>query len=106
MISAAIVPKPLGNKEIVDVEYADKYEIEAWIDRMGSAPVRGLCQMDLSESYTMCKATVFELRNGTYALVTEEGCSCYHYDDAQIDLHPTLNRAMDALDKWRRENSE
>ena len=58
---------------------------------------------DVSQSYEMTRATVFLLENGKYALITEQGCSCYSSSEANIDLFSTEGRAVKRFDKWIKE---
>lgn len=78
----------------------DKWELEAWIHRFGSMPVERIAHEDISGDYQMTAAHVYRLENGQFALVTESGCSCYDSSDADIDLFPTQDAAMDAFSKW------
>jgi hypothetical protein len=82
----------------------DDYEIKAWIKTLGSMPVERVAHEDLSESYEMTEAHVFKLENGQYALVTEDGCSCYSADEAEIELFPTQEKAVDKFNIWLKKN--
>jgi len=89
-------------QEVVDLSGFSEYEIEKWLPAFGSRPTEVVISVDRSQSYEMNKATVFKLKSN-YALVTENGCSCYSSSDANIDLYPTKKAAMEAFDKWRKE---
>jgi hypothetical protein len=80
----------------------EKYEIDAWRFTLGSAPIKRVAHCDLSEPYEMREAHVFKLENGKYALVTEEGCSCYESSDADIDLFSGKKDALEAFEKWKK----
>ena len=80
------------------------YEIAYWLPRLGSEPVRTVASENCSEDYQMNKAHVFELANGQYALVSEQGCSCYESEDASIDLYPDQSHALAAFMRWVKEN--
>lgn len=80
----------------------DKDEISAWIHALGSMPISRIAHEDRSQSYEMDVAHVFELENGKFALVTEEGCSCYESSDAQIELFPDKKKALKQFEKWKR----
>lgn len=86
------------------VEGLDDYELDAWRARLGSKVVARVAHEDRGGSYDMNQAHVLQLENGTFALVTEEGCSCYDVNEANIDLHPNLQAAMTAFKKWSKEN--
>lgn len=83
----------------------EKYELESWIHALGSMPIERILHEDLSGSYEMRRAHVFKLENGEYALVTENGCSCYSPEQAGVDLFPTLDKAKESFDKWVKENT-
>ena len=78
----------------------DAYEIQAWIVRLGSYPKERVKHVDFSEAYEMNVAHLFRLESGQYALVTEQGCSCYEPDGADVDLYPTRILGEAAFDKW------
>lgn len=78
------------------------YEIEAWLERLGSNPIKTIKSEDVSGSYEMEKFSILELENGKFATVYESGCSCYDSSDAQIELHPDLKSAEDSFDKWEK----
>lgn len=84
----------------------DSWEWKAWKVRLGSMPIERVLHDDQSQDYEIVEAHVYKLKNGKYALITEEGCSCYSSDDASIDLFPTLEAAKEAFNKWQRERRE
>lgn len=84
----------------------DNYQIDAWINTLGSAPVEVIKSADYGESYTMNCAHVLKLENKKYALVTESGCSCYSSEDADIDLFPNKKLALESFTKWEKEQSD
>lgn len=84
----------------------DKYEIDAWIERLGSQPKERVAHHAGYEYYSINRIHVFLLENGQYAVVTESGCSCYCSEDANIDLHPNKQSAMKAFNDWMKENRE
>jgi hypothetical protein len=83
----------------------NKWDLEAWIVPLGSMPLERIAHEDLSRSYEMCVAHVFRLESGKYALVTEEGCSCYSSEQADIELFPDKNTALEAFEKWKKQNA-
>jgi hypothetical protein len=85
----------------MSVSCIDKYDLEAWIFRLGSTPVERVAHEDKSGSYEMNQAHVYRLENGRFALVTESGCSCYSNSDADIDLFPDQAAAMASFEKWQ-----
>jgi hypothetical protein len=85
-------------------EGLDSWEIEMWITRLGSFPVERVKHADHSEDYAMREAHVLRLESGQFALVTESGCSCYESSDAEIELFPSRSLAVEAFDKWDKEN--
>lgn len=78
----------------------DEYDVEAWIAMLESVPIESIKQVDHSRSYDMARGHLFKLENGKYATVFEEGCSCYTPENAQIELFPTLERALDSFKRW------
>jgi hypothetical protein len=46
---------------------------------------------------------VFHLSDGTYAFVSESGCSCYTYDDANLELLPVA-QAMEKYREFKKRN--
>lgn len=72
---------------------ASKYALEVWAQRLGSAVVKQLEHRDWSAPYEVDEAHLFELANGKCAVVTESGCSCYDYDDADVTVYDTLEEA-------------
>jgi hypothetical protein len=71
-----------------------KYEFDNWIPRLGSTPKRIVYSHDTSESYEMNRSHVFELENGKFGAVTEQGCSCYESSDADIEIFASLADAI------------
>lgn len=86
------------------IEGLDSYQLDAWAGRLGSPVVSRVAHDDRGGSYEMNCIHVLKLKNRHYAVVTESGCSCYSSDDAVIDLHPDKKKAMNAFDKWQKEN--
>lgn len=84
-------------------EGLDDYEIEYWIERLGSPPVERVRHADHGESYEMSQAHLVRLENGKYAVIIEEGCSCYSSEDAQIEVFPTLERAEENFKEWEKQ---
>lgn len=80
----------------------DSWDLSAWIEQLGSVPVERLRHEDHSESYEMSVAHLFRLENGKYAVVIEEGCSCYSSSDAQIEVFPSLERAEASFNEWEK----
>lgn len=83
-----------------DVE-AWKYALEYWLPLFGNIPEEIIISSDASHDYEMHRCHVFKLRERCYALVVEEGCSCYDFDDAEISLYDTATRAEKGYEKWR-----
>jgi hypothetical protein len=71
-----------------------RYEFEAWISRLQSVPVLLVKSVDHSESYEMDRRHIFKLENGSYAFVTENGCSCYSSSEAKITLCKDIGEAI------------
>lgn len=94
----------IDNEETNKLEGIDEYEIDAWIDRLGSMPIETVAHSNKSEAYEMNRAHVLKLADNRYALVTESGCSCYSSSDACVDLFPDKESAMIQFRKWQKEN--
>ena len=91
------------NDTIAEKVGIDSWDLSAWIEQLGSVPVERVRHADHSESYEMSVAHIFRLENGKYAVVIEEGCSCYSSSDAQIELFPTLKRAEESFNEWEKQ---
>lgn len=78
-----------------------QYEFESWEPEFSAKAVALVFQDDRSEPYTRRAAHVFRLDNGKYALVTEDGCSCYTRHDAVITVTKSKQDAMAAYDRWK-----
>lgn len=79
----------------------EERELKAWIGALGSMPISRIAHKDNSRSYEMEMAHVFELENGKFALVTEEGCSCYSPEKAYIELFPDKEKALEKFSQWK-----
>ena len=75
-------------------------ELRAWAYRLGGIPEVLLVSHDRSESYEADRAHVFKVRPGRYALVLEQGCSCYNYKDARIYLYGDRKSVMNDYNRW------
>lgn len=75
-------------------------ELKSFIVRLGSMPIECLAFRDFAGSFEMSQAHVWRLENGQYALIVEDGCSCYDSNEADIDLFPTVSEAVDKYQKW------
>ena len=75
-------------------------ELHAWAYRFGSIPEALLATCDRSESYEMDRAHVFKIWPGRYALVLEQGCSCYVYEEADIYLYGDEKSVMEDYTRW------
>lgn len=82
----------------------DDYDLKYWMPVFGSKPVERIAHEDFAGSYEKCECHVFRLENNQYAVVAENGCSCYSADDAQIELFPTEQAAMESFEKWIKQN--
>ena len=82
----------------------DNYQIEAWIIRLGSMPIQRIAHQDLGQNYAIRQAHALKLENGKYALVIEDGCSCYDPSKASIEIHPTKTSVIKAFEGWVKEN--
>lgn len=88
-----------------EMEKHFQYEFEYWKGHSGFEPIECLRSEDYSESYEMTMAHLFKLEGEKYAVVTEEGCSCYLASDANIEIFPSLKKAEDKFDEWDKENN-
>lgn len=78
-----------------------EYEIKEWINSFGSVPISEIARVDFDTYYSTDNAQVFELENGSFAMVVEEGCSCYSSSDAYIEIFQAREHALKALVGWR-----
>lgn len=93
--------------EIVGANLDDftwRYKFEAWNEKLGSKPKSLLDTADYSKDYDMDQMHILELENGKYATVIEKGCSCYDSSDAEIEVHPNKEKALEIMDVYVREN--
>lgn len=70
--------------------------------RLGSFPIKRVIGKSYSGSYEKREAHVLKLESGQYALVVEEGCSCYTSDQAEIELFPNKGQAMKKFSQWNK----
>lgn len=82
----------------------EDYEIKEWVLKMESFPESVVASESRPRSYETHAAHVFKLQNGKYALVVEDGCSCYSASDALVELFPLKKVAMEKFSKWQKEN--
>lgn len=92
------------NEQIMKLKDSWSYEFKEWESKMGSIPVEQIASKSYDVSYEMHRAHIFKLLNNNYAVVTEDGCSCYDATWAQIEVHPTKKRATESFDKWVKSN--
>ena len=78
------------------------YQISGWIEKLQSVPIQLIKTSDLSRPYEMSSCHLFKLENGRYAVIVEEGCSCYRSEDAEIDIFPDKKVAMEAFKVWEK----
>lgn len=78
----------------------DTWEIEAWILSLGSFPIKRHYHGVGDENYNMDRAHVLELENGKWAVVTEEGCSCYSSEEAEVEVFPYRLMAEAHFQVW------
>lgn len=84
-----------------------EYELPYWNKTFGSPAIEIIISADESESYEIDAFHVFKLENGKYATVYENGCSCYDYArDAEIELFPDKEKALEQFYKWQKEQGE
>ena len=98
--------KLTNNNKLLELLGIDKWEIEAWITRLGSMPIKVIDRCDSSEYYSTTKFTILKLEDGNYATVEENGCSCYTAEDAEIEVFPTKEKAVAQFEKWIRLRNE
>ena len=72
------------------------YEFRAWKNTIGFVPVELVASIDESASYEMDRRHVFLCENGSYATVSEQGCSCYEVSEASISFYATKAEALEA----------
>ena len=92
----------MGNTKLLE-EWSSEFSY--WLSRFGSAPVELVRSKDCSQSYEMDRRHIFKLENGQYAVVKEDGCSCYSSSEADIQLFSDLQMANDCFEdgdklKW------
>lgn len=88
------------------IGHCEEWSIKEWIFTLGSMPIAEVVHLDLGEAYTRREAHVLKLENGKYALIVEEGCSCYTAANAEIELFPSEFKAMRAFDRWAKSKRE
>ena len=87
--------------DLADLYSAWRYEFEYWKRIHGFNPLSLVESEDRSPSWEMNRFHIFELENGTYVTVLEQGCSCYDPSWAEIDFHRTLEEAKERMNDWR-----
>ncbi len=78
------------------------YAYDCWKDQLGSVPVEQIDRFDISEQYEVEAGHFLKLEDGKYAVITESGCSCYDYSDANVDVYDTLAEATTRWEGLRR----
>lgn len=79
------------------------WRFECWCKKFpGFEPVALVESGDWSESYEMDALHVFVLASGQAAVVSEQGCSCYEADWAEIDFYPDVESAVDYFKQVKR----
>lgn len=94
-----------GKEEFENEELVEKWSWSlknSWAQRLGSPPVELVDSADYSRSWEMDRAHIFRLENGEYALIVEQGCSCYTADWADIQLHPDEEKAVKKFREWKK----
>jgi hypothetical protein len=76
------------------------HEFDAWADRLGGIPQALICSATRNGDYVMDCAHLFEIWPGRYALVLEEGCSCYDVRDARIYIYGRGDEAVGDFFAW------
>ena len=89
------------NKEQLWKEWED--EFKAWTEKLQSSPVKLIKSENFSEPYEQDLHHIFQLEDGRFALISEQGCSCYEPKYAFIDLFPTLEKVTEAYNKQVKE---
>jgi hypothetical protein len=73
------------------------YAIKCWntlLKREHDAEIKEeLKSVDYTPDWAVDAAHLYLLDNGKYCVVFERGCSCYSYDDADINVVNTLEEA-------------
>lgn len=78
------------------IEEMNNQLLEVWKDTIGFEPIAILASVDNAGSYEKSELHIFKLKRG-YALVHENGCSCYESRDAKIDILPNLKAVKESL---------
>lgn len=71
-----------------------KYAKNVWETQLDQKIVYVHATADWSECYQTDAAHVVELDNGKFVFISESGCSCYSYDDADLTVVDSLSEAM------------
>ena len=72
------------------------HEFSYWKHIAGFEPVKLIASVDESPDWEMDRRHVLLMKNGSYATVIENGCSCYDSSEAVIDFHKTLSEALES----------
>lgn len=86
----------------VDLENRFSYEFEFWKNTIGFDPVELIVSVDKAGAYEKKELHVFKLKRG-YAIVTEDGCSCYESNDASIDILGSMKAVKESLSNLAKE---
>lgn len=94
-----------ADQKVFDLYCSFNYPFRTWCPKFpGFIPVALLDSADYSEAYEQDCMSLFELTGGRSATVLEQGCSCYDYDWAQIELHADVEAGQDAFNAYKRSN--
>lgn len=76
------------------------YEFDAWKGRLGGIPQALICSASRDGAYEMDSAHVFQIRPNRFALVLEQGCSCYYVEEADIYIYERMEEAIRDFFRW------
>ena len=89
-----------SNKEKLANAY--KYAFECWMKNFQSVPIEEVEHYSVSVGYDVHDGHIFKLEDGNYAVVIEDGCSCYDYDEAEIEIFKEFDKALDSYNKSKK----
>ena len=74
-----------------------------WDKIAGEKPVSEIAHADFSESYEIEMMHIFKLSSGKAVTVHECGCSCYESSQADVEVYPNSNAAIEKFLQYKKD---
>lgn len=84
------------------VEGFDEYTTKQWSEQFNIKILERIAHEDEGGNYETHEIHVVSLEGNKYAVITEDGCSCYDSSQAEIEMFPTKKAALAKFEEWKR----